>query len=235
VGSAKIIKIVHEGADFWVVHKPPGLSFHKDHQDGRGFFSTLRDNFPGQELYPVHRLDKITSGLILVARKRRVAAELSALFAAGEVEKYYLALSDRRPKKKRGWLKGDMRRGRRGSWRLTKEQLSPAITYFFSRSIGSGFRLYLLRPYTGKSHQLRVALKAIGAPVLNDPLYYPCEKDARGDRAYLHAYFLKFSWRGETVKFKALPDSGPYFLRAEFREVLGEVFAHPDGLQWPKP
>jgi len=61
-----------------------------------------------------------------------------------------------------------MLKARRGAWKLARSKESPALTEFVSTSLGQGLRLFLLRPYTGKTHQLRVAMKSLGAPIIGD-------------------------------------------------------------------
>ena len=179
--------------DFYIVEKPAGVSFHSE--QGTGFFASLAAAFPGEKLYPVHRLDRITSGLLLVARNVEAAKELSALFEQGKVKKTYLALSDQKPKQKQGTIKGDMERTRNGSWKILRTQKNPAITRFTSESVAPGLRLFTLKPQTGKTHQLRVMMKAIGAPILGDERY----GGTPSQRGYLHASELEFEWKGEKI------------------------------------
>jgi tRNA pseudouridine32 synthase/23S rRNA pseudouridine746 synthase len=111
---------------------------------------------------------------------------------------------------------------------------NPAITQFLSTSIGSGMRLFLLKPHTGKTHQLRVALKSIGAPILGDSLYHPTRDDCRQmDRAYLHCYALRFQMLGETLRYQCKPDSGEYFYEETFLQALRK-YENPWTQRWPK-
>lgn len=180
-------------ADFYIFEKPPGVSFHNE--QGDGFFASLVAAYPNETLFPVHRLDRITSGLLLVARNAEAAKALSALFEQGKIQKTYLALSDRKPTRKQGLIKGDMERTRNGSWKLLRTQANPAITRFTSESVAPGLRLFTLKPQTGKTHQLRVMMKAIGAPVLGDERY----GGTPAERGYLHASGLEFEWKGEKI------------------------------------
>ena len=157
-------KVISDHKEFLVISKDPGVSFHKVGND-EGLHDKIKTDLNLNTLYSVHRLDKITSGLLIFAKSAGIARELSSKFRNRRVEKYYLAISDRRPRKKQGTIKGDMEKSRRGSWKLTRGNQDPAITSFFSYALGEGLRLYLLRPYTGKTHQLRVAMKSIGAPI----------------------------------------------------------------------
>lgn len=162
--------IIFEHDDFIVVSKKTGVCIHSE-PDEMGLIVALKNDRGLDALFPVHRLDKVTSGLLVCAKTQAAASELSQLFERREVEKFYLAISDQKPKKKQGLVKGDMERSRRSSWKLCHTTTNPARTQFFSDSIGDGKRLYLLKPKTGKTHQLRVALKSIGAPIMGDRLY----------------------------------------------------------------
>jgi len=169
-------------------------------------------------LFPVHRLDAVTSGLLLLAKdsdaagkcarafQRRKADRESSNSNQGQVKgdlprrsplivKHYIAVVSSKPKKVGGWVRGDMVPGRRGAWKLLRTLDDPAITRFdglgtmdttlaLSTSSESpelvppiqtpsrpSLRLMLLRPETGRTHQLRVALKSLGAPIFGDALY----------------------------------------------------------------
>ncbi|MCX7127618.1 pseudouridine synthase, partial [Aeromonas sp.] len=161
-------RILFEHPAFLVIDKQPGIGMHDEKGDGEAVNPGLVNRVKadtGLTLYPVHRLDKMTSGLVLLARTTEANRELSMAFAAREVSKQYLALSDRKPKKKQGWVKGDMQKGRGGSWLLARTLENPAISWFDSVSVREGLRLYRIKPQTGKTHQIRVALKSIGAPI----------------------------------------------------------------------
>lgn len=223
-------RVVDNQADFLLINKDPGVDFHKGEGEA-GLPALLREREGIAELYPVHRLDKMTSGLLLFAKNRETAKELAKQFAGGEVRKYYLAISDRRPKKKQGLVAGDMAKSRRGAWKLLRSKENPARTRFVSLALSEGLRLFILRPLTGKTHQLRVALKSVGAPALGDPLYHPgeCKKDQMPDRGYLHAYFLVFKLGDRTHEFICLPDIGKYFLTREFLSTAAGL-GKPDNL-----
>lgn len=213
--------------DFLVLNKPAGLSFHSEFEPG---LVALAEAQLGEKLYAVHRLDKGTSGLILLARSSEAAAQLSALFANGAIDKWYLALSGGKPKKKQGWVKGDMVQARRSAWMLTTAQSNPAISYFISAGLAdAGRRAYLVKPYTGKTHQVRVALKSVGAALLGDELY----KGGQADRLYLHAYALGFDWQGQRMELLLKPDQGDFFTSPALQQLLDQAWAKPWDLGFP--
>ncbi|AVG16150.1 MULTISPECIES: TIGR01621 family pseudouridine synthase [Chromobacteriaceae] len=219
--------LIHQDPRFYLVDKHPGVGFHRE-DDQPGLMDALREGLGDSALWPVHRLDRITSGLILVARSAEAARALGEALAGREMEKYYLAVSDRKPLKKQGRVAGDMAKGRGGAWRLTEGRENPAVTQFFSFSLEPGLRLFLLRPRTGKTHQLRVAMKSQGAPILGDALY----GGSAADRGYLHAYALRFELDGERFAFVCPPAAGEKFAGESCRarlEELGEPWRQP----WP--
>lgn len=201
------MKPLLEHADFYVFDKPAGASFHSE--DGSGFFAQLQHQHPDETLFPVHRLDKITSGLLLVARHKLAAQQLGELFAGHAIRKTYLALSDHKPSKKQGAISGDMQRTRDGNWKLLRSLENPAITRFVSHSLAPQLRLFVLQPQTGRTHQLRVMMKALGSPILGDTRY----GGTPADRGYLHAYRLHFDWHNDTIDLCQQPTQGDLFRR----------------------
>ena len=224
-------KIVFEHHDWLVINKSAGISFHSENVNDTGelgVIEMLRHQLNTRELWPVHRLDKLTSGLLLVAKSKEAAAQLSDMFAKHAVQKFYLALIDQKPKKKQGWVIGDMGPSRRGAHKLLKTKENPAITQFFSASIGEKKRLCLLKPHSGKTHQLRVALKSLSAPILGDALY----GGSQSDRMYLHAYGLDFVYDQQHFQITDLPENGEIWSR--LAELLADqAWDHPWSLDWP--
>lgn len=225
--------IVHKNDDFVVVDKEPGVDFHSK-ENVLGLAAQVKKDFPEMNLLPVHRLDKPTSGLILFANGSENAAKLSELFKNNLINKYYLAISDCKPKKKQGAIIGDMERSRRGDWKLLRTKKNPAITRFYSKGIGkTGKRLFIMKLYTGKTHQLRVALKSIGSPIIGDPRYYKQsigKKEA--DRMYLTAFSMNFKFKNDDYHFQITPHHGRLWKKRVFINTF-EEFEKPDKLKWP--
>ncbi|GLS27819.1 TIGR01621 family pseudouridine synthase [Marinibactrum halimedae] len=219
-----MITVIDEHPDFLITLKPANVDFH-DCDGEPGFMSRLSRQF-GKPLWPVHRLDKPTSGLLLVATSAQACAALSAQFSERQVEKFYLALAHGRPKKKQGLIKGDMARSRRGSWKLLPTTTNPAITQFFSYGAGPGRRLYLLKPHTGKTHQLRVALKSLSAPIEGDSLY----GGEPSTRLHLHAFQLGFEWEGQWRRYQQLPTED---FQAMVERFAPKEWQAPHQLLWP--
>ncbi len=219
------IELLFENDDFLLVDKPAGLNFHSE--EGAGLVVRTKELTGVPELYPVHRLDKMTSGLVLFAKTKEAAQLFGMMFEGRQVEKYYLAISLRKPKKKQGWVKGDMQSARRGDWMLLNTMANPAVTQFHSTALREGERGFLIKPHTGKTHQIRVALKSLGAPIAGDLRYARSEEAKKEERGYLHAYALRFSFGGVAFSFVQPPKEGERFLSASFRDTLAERWARP--------
>lgn len=221
-------ELVASTAEFIIVYKKPNVSFHSE-SGSAGLFETIKQKEQLTELYPVHRLDKITSGLLVMAKTAATNHALTEQFRLRQVEKYYVAISHKKPKKKEGLIKGDMTPARRGAWKLLLSQQNPAITQFFNKGMGDGKRLFMVKPHSGKTHQIRVALKSLGAPILGDELY---GDSASEERAYLHAYSIAFTLAGQEYRYTELPREGTEFLSPEFHAAIAE-YQQPWLLSWP--
>lgn len=203
---------VYRHADWVLVNKPAGYSVQELHQA-----------WASEALHPVHRLDKDTSGLWLLATHSDSNRLLSHAFQRKAIQKFYLAITDKKPKKKQGKVIGGMARSRRGQWQLLRSNENLAVTDFRSISMNSeaqkGLRLVLCRPQTGKTHQIRVAMKSIGSPITGDSIY-SSGSSVKYDRLYLHAYAIEFFWHDERYRFQCSPDSGDLFSNAEFTAAV---------------
>ena len=186
--------IVHREADLLVINKPAGLLA----QPGLGpaqadsLLSRLRRHWPAAEL--VHRLDRDTSGLLLVALEPALHRALSALFAQRAVHKRYLADVEGVPGPTGGTIALPLAKRQHRPPLYGPDPLGkPCCTRWrLLAADPSGRRSRLeLRPRTGRSHQLRVHLSAIGHPILGDPLYgRPASSPLH--RLHLHASGLRF-------------------------------------------
>lgn len=226
-----VYDVIDEQPDFVVVYKKPSISFHSETGES-GLFECVKQHGNYADLFPVHRLDKITSGILVMAKNPNANRILCEQFERRQVEKFYLAISEKKPLKKEGMIKGDMQPARRGAWMLTKHYKNPAVTQFFSKGVGDGRRLFIIRPHTGKTHQIRVALKSIGAPIAGDNLYADSQQQTTMDRGYLHAYSLGFSFGDKRFRYTCLPKEGRWFLDELFMEAVKDYLS-PWDLSWP--
>jgi tRNA pseudouridine32 synthase/23S rRNA pseudouridine746 synthase len=214
----KPIQIIFQNSDFVIINKPANLNFHS--QEGAGTVVLTQELLKVEQLYSVHRLDKMTSGLLILAKTKESAHSFGKLFETRQIEKFYLAISLRKPKKKQGWIKGDMASGRRGSYKFVKTNDNPAITQFISTALRTHERLFLVKPHTGKTHQIRVALKSIGAPIAGDIRYANSDDAKVEERGYLHAYALRFTFKDKPYEFTCKPDEGVRYLSSKFQEQI---------------
>lgn len=225
------VSVLASEDDFLAINKPPGIPFHAA-EGKQGILQLLRELEDSgalerrDRLFPVHRLDQVTSGVLVFARGRANANRLSNEFRHGRTEKVYLALSDRRPTRKQGRVIGDMVRGRRGGWILERSHTKPAITDFVTLALPDrrpGLRLFVLRPRTGRTHQIRVAMKSLSAPILGDPLYGRYDLAREEDRTYLHAWALRFHLNDRPITLVCPPGPGREFESPEFRRAVREL------------
>jgi 23S rRNA pseudouridine1911/1915/1917 synthase len=140
----------------------------------------------------VHRLYRDTSGLLVVARTEESYEGLRALVNARKLEREYLALVRGRPRSRSGRIEAPIGRDRREPTRMSldTDTPKPAITHFEVVELFRDHALLRVRLETGRTHQIRVHLAAIGLPVASDPVYGTPEEGLR--RQFLHAARLAF-------------------------------------------
>ncbi len=211
--------------EFVIVNKPSGMPMH---DTDNGILTHLRRQYDHTVWHLCHRLDTGTSGCLCIAKSPEAAAMIGEQFATRGAQKYYLALTTGKPRKKQGSIVGDMKNRRRGQFMLMKTTQNPAVTQFFSYGIAHGIRAAIVRPYTGKTHQIRVALKSVGSPILGDTRY----SGSQADRLYLHAWQLSFTFRKEHISARCLPGAGEVFDLPEVSRWLNDLAA-PETLPWP--
>jgi tRNA pseudouridine32 synthase/23S rRNA pseudouridine746 synthase len=222
------IPILYEHSDFIIIDKPAGIPV-QDEAELLGIIPRMCEQLKLPKLWLVHRLDKVTSGILILAKNQAAASQLSALFANRKIEKFYLAISHKKPSKKQGCVAGDMKKVRNGVWMLTKHLLQPSVTQFESVGLGQGLRLFLVKPITGKTHQIRVMMKSLGSPIIGDLAY----KGIISDRTYLHAFAIRFTYDGQEFEFNCIPDEGDLFKQSDTISAMKEN-AQPWQRCWPK-
>jgi len=184
-------RVLHRDAMMLVIDKPAGLAVHKGPKGGETLadhLDALRFGLPNPpEL--AHRLDKDTSGCLVLGRHRKALADLGRAFADGSVAKTYMAVVRGVPKETRGRieLKLSKRSPQRGWWMQVDPRGQEAVTEWELLSAGEGFAVLALSPITGRTHQLRVHLDAIGHPILGDSIYGGASRLPGGPILHLHA------------------------------------------------
>lgn len=193
------LNIVYEDADLLVVDKPAGLAVHPaPGHPGHTLVNALLNYLPGLAEYAdslrpglVHRLDKDTSGLILIAKNRPVQTNLSEQFKSRSVAKFYQVLVKGRLTPDSGIIEAAIGRDphHRQRMAVVARGREARTEYRVVRYIG-GYSLLEIKPATGRTHQIRLHLAAIGFPVVGDATYGV--KSPHLSRQFLHASKLGF-------------------------------------------
>jgi RluA family pseudouridine synthase len=186
-----LVRVLYRDVLMLIVDKPAGLAVHPGPKGGpnlEDLLDGLRFGLPRRpEL--AHRLDRDTSGCLVLGRHHRALRRLGGLFAAGRVDKTYWAVVDGAPPEEAGRI--DLPLGRRnkarGWWMKVDPDGQPSITDYRVLGRGGGFTLLELRPLTGRTHQLRVHLAALGCPVRGDPIYGTARAGSGAPPLHLHA------------------------------------------------
>ncbi len=218
------LDIVFENEDFLIVNKPFGLVVHPapGHPDKtllNGIFYHLNKS-ESQDIRPglVHRIDKDTSGLLVVAKNERTFNELSKLFAKHNIEREYTAFIWGTLKEDFGTISTlhgrDLKNRKKFSVNVKKGRV--AITHFKVEEIFPFISIVKLNLETGRTHQIRVHMAHLGHPVVNDETYGGVRKTGKSQldklllqnkRQFLHAGKLGFTLRGKKFLFeKEIPE-----------------------------
>jgi len=237
------LSVLYEDAYLAVVEKPRGVPVHPSpgHETGT-LVHTLLARFPelsrvGGELRPgiVHRLDKDTTGLLVVAKSDAVHHRLARLFAAHSVFRGYVAVVHGRPDPPRGTIVAPIGRDLRDRKRMAVVAGGrEAITHYRTLLACPSVSLVVLRLETGRTHQIRVHMRHIGHPVVGD-FVYGYRRERSSTPLLLHAFGLRFAHpvTKEPVRAYAPP---PEDFRAAFFRLCPEksTFARVPG-DFPLP
>jgi 23S rRNA pseudouridine1911/1915/1917 synthase len=192
------LRIAYEDEHLMVVDKPAGLVVHpaSGHATGTLVQGLLAHDIAGGDARRpgiVHRLDRDTSGLMVVARSEEAYTRLQDLVRSRALERHYTALVVGRPRSRSGRIEAPIGRDRRDALRQSLDTDKPreAITYFEVREALGRHTLLDVRLETGRTHQIRVHLAAIGLPVAGDAVYGR-PRELGLERQFLHAGRLAF-------------------------------------------
>jgi tRNA pseudouridine32 synthase/23S rRNA pseudouridine746 synthase/23S rRNA pseudouridine1911/1915/1917 synthase len=186
-----------------IIDKPAGLPVHAGPGGGANleqYLDALRFGLPHPPAL-AHRLDRDTSGCLVLGRHRKALSRLGKLFQSGGVEKTYWAVTVGVPAEPEGRIDLALKKisNRTGGWRMVADPTGQAaVTEYRLLGSGNGLAWIECRPKTGRTHQIRVHLAALGAPILGDPQY---GDKTPGDRP-LHLL-------ARAVAFKLYPQKPP--------------------------
>jgi 23S rRNA pseudouridine1911/1915/1917 synthase len=217
-------EVAYEDAHLLVVDKPAGVVVHPARGHRKGTLAQALEGRAAGGDDPrrpgiVHRLDRDTSGLMVVARTEAAHAALKDMLRRREVTREYLALVEGRPGARAGTIDAPLGRDRRHRTKISTDTDEPreAVTHFEVETTYEGFTLLRVRLETGRTHQIRAHLLAIGHPVAGDPEY-----GHRGvldlPRQFLHAERLAFRHpsTGAAIELRSP-------LPVELQRALGEA------------
>jgi 23S rRNA pseudouridine1911/1915/1917 synthase len=222
------LAIIYEDDDLLLVDKPAGMVVHPSHGHEHGTLvqaalahapdikSLSGETRPGV----IHRLDKDTSGLIMMAKTERALTDLQDQFMRHAVKKEYVALVDGSPEHPIGRIEGAIGRDPRHRKKMAivpESRGRQATTMYRTAEKFTAHTFLMVEPHTGRTHQIRVHLASIGIPVVGDRTYGRRAPTLRLKRHFLHAQRLTFRLPGggAQVDFEApLPEDLEEVLRA---------------------
>ena len=202
-------QVVYADDVLLVVNKPAMLltvpGRHPQNQDC--LISRVQREHPGAAV--VHRLDYDTSGLVVLPLTKRVLSDISKQFQARTVHKHYIAIVSGRFENSQGSVDLPIAadKDKRPLYKICQHEGKPSVTHYQLLGFDSDTQQsrVQLEPVTGRSHQLRVHMLALGHPMLGDTLYAPAEIAAQSPRLLLHAEHISFTHplSGKTLSFSA--------------------------------
>jgi len=195
--------IIENNDNFVVINKPAGISVQQGTKSIRNILDILSktEYFKNTNPFPVHRIDKETTGILVVAKNRKYAQIFTMLFRKRMIHKTYLGIVRGEPNKNSGTLEHDLI-----TYDGADKVLHKAITDFSVLSSNNNYSLLKLNPKTGRKHQLRKQLLIYGHPILGDSKYRVNTKIKYSKTSLmLHAYKINFTIENIRYKFLAEP------------------------------
>ena len=196
-------RIVENNDDFIVIDKSPGVPVQGGTRSKKNLIDILASSefFKDTKPFPVHRLDKETSGIMIISKNHNSARLLTSLFRLRKIHKTYLAICHGRISKKKGEFKNEL-----VTFENNKKKIEKAITYYKVLSETDSMSFLELKPVTGRKHQLRKQLALIDNPIVGDKKYILSSKKVKSDKdLMLHAYSLKFYINNKKFFYKTSP------------------------------
>jgi tRNA pseudouridine32 synthase/23S rRNA pseudouridine746 synthase len=176
-----LARLLYRDGLMLVVDKPPGIPVHRGPKGGNAFedhFDALRFGLPRRPAL-AHRLDRDTSGCLVLGRHRKALASLGKLFKQGKVGKTYWAVVERGPAEDEGSIDIALSKldDSRGWWMKPDDNGLPSLTTWTVMGRQNGLTWLALEPITGRTHQLRVHCAAKGWPIVGDTIYGSAPRD----------------------------------------------------------
>ena len=194
--------VIENNENFIVINKPAGIAVQSGTKSFKNVVDTLRETkyFEDTKPFIVHRLDKETSGILIVAKTREYAQLFTSLFRIRKIHKTYLAVVYGEVSDEIKVLEDDL-----VVYEKERKIVQKAISYIKILKDSSEYSLLELRPITGRKHQLRKQLYNIGNSIIGDDKYYVKKgKDfIKSKNLMLHAYEIKFMINNVKYNFKA--------------------------------
>ena len=200
--------IIENNDNFVVINKPRGIAVQAGTKSFRNIIDVLKESryFDNTKPYIVHRLDKDTSGILIVAKTREYAQLFTTLFRIRKIHKTYIALTHGKVSKKIKTLKDDL-----VIIENKKKIIQKAISHLRTIKTSMDFSYIELNPITGRKHQLRKQLYNIGNPIVGDDKYFINRRadkiKIKSKNLLLHAYKIKFMINNTQYSFKANYDN----------------------------
>jgi len=194
--------IIENNENFIVINKPSGIAVQSGTKSFKNVVDTLRETkyFEDSKPYIVHRLDKETSGILIVAKTREYAQLFTSLFRIRKIHKTYLAVVYGEVSKEIKVLEDDL-----VLYEKERKIVQKATSYIKILKSSSAYSLLELRPITGRKHQLRKQLYNIGNSIIGDDKYYVKrgKEFVKSKNLMLHAYEIKFMINNVKYNFAA--------------------------------
>ncbi len=206
---------IENNENFVVINKPAGISVQSGTKSRKNILDILRSTkeFNDQSPYPVHRIDKETTGILIVAKNRKYAQLFTSLFRIRKIHKIYLGITLGFLKNEKDTLKDEL-----FHYEGKNKIKTVAITHYKVIDSNNNYSLVKLTPETGRKHQLRKQLLIHGNPILGDSKYrISSNSPSKKNTLMLHAYKIKFSIAGKKYSFIANPP-------LEFKKTLNEKY-----------
>ena len=208
--------IVEDNENFCVINKPYGLAVQGGSKIKKNLVDLIAENkiFLNSKPFIVHRTDKETSGILIIAKNRKYAQLFTSLFRIRKIHKSYLSICHGEMEKNKGFFDGDLIR-----YDKDKKISERAITNYKVLDKNTNSTLLILNPITGRKHQIRKQLFSIGFPVIGDLKYnFPENKINKYNNLMLHAYSIKFMINEKKYKYTVnVPD---YFKKMLLKKRL---------------